>query len=79
MTRPDPCLETLRDRDDFAAVCIVQWGTEHSHHDLTARAAVAAGLALEGCPDCTAGSGDDDGASGERIACSNCDRVLRGA
>jgi hypothetical protein len=41
--------------------------------DHTAREAVIAGVALEGCFDC-AGLEDDP----ERRACSNCDRVLHG-
>lgn len=65
------CDEMLRDPDGFAAVCTQPFGTEHSHHDATAREAVARGLALEGCLDC-AGLDDDP----ERDACSNCDRVF---
>jgi hypothetical protein len=42
---PAPCAEPLADRDGYRARCTVARYTEHSHHDHTARAAVAAGLA----------------------------------
>jgi len=44
-TRGSKCGEFLTDPDGYRALCTVRWGTEHSHHDRTARAAVAAGLA----------------------------------
>lgn len=40
------CGKTLTDADGYKATCARTWGTEHSHHDLTARQAVEAGLAL---------------------------------
>jgi|SRR5688572_27332871 len=39
------CGERLSDAGGFTAYCTAQWGTEHSHHDLTARGAVDAGVA----------------------------------
>lgn len=41
------CRELLLDSDGFTAACTVEYGTEHSHHDLTARQAVAAGTATK--------------------------------
>lgn len=40
---PRPCGEILTDPDGFTARCMVSWGTEHSHHDMTARESVTAG------------------------------------
>lgn len=42
------CLEALTDPDGFRARCRRRYGTEHSHHDQTAREAVAAGTASVG-------------------------------
>lgn len=42
-----PCFELLGDTDGFTARCLQPYGTEHSHHDATAREAVAAGTALD--------------------------------
>lgn len=40
------CGQVLSDEDGFTARCSVPFGTEHSHHDATARGAVALGTAL---------------------------------
>lgn len=42
---PIPCAEPLTDRDGTTARCTRPRYTEHSHHDSTAAAAIAAGLA----------------------------------
>jgi hypothetical protein len=47
MTTIRECGEGLYDPISYAAVCTVEWGTEHSHHDHTAREAVEAGIARE--------------------------------
>lgn len=41
------CDQLLTDPDGYRARCTVRYGTEHSHHDHTARGAVLAGIALE--------------------------------
>lgn len=41
------CGEPLAGQHGFRALCCQQWGTEHSHHDLTAEMAVNRGLAIE--------------------------------
>ena len=37
------CGELLSDPDGLVARCMVLYGTEHSHHDMTARESLAAG------------------------------------
>lgn len=51
MARPTTCGQWLADPDGYVARCIEPFGTEHSHHDDTARAAVAARRAAETTPD----------------------------
>lgn len=59
------CLQALYDKDDRpegslilpTAICIQLFGTEHSHHDLTASEAIAAGVAREAS--CQAGNDGD--------------------
>lgn len=42
---PRYCNEPLQDADGFRARCRQRFGTEHSHHDTTARRAVVNGTA----------------------------------
>jgi hypothetical protein len=42
------CNEPLSDPDGYRARCAMRSGTEHSHHDATARGAVKAGRATLG-------------------------------
>lgn len=39
------CLQLLTDLDGYKARCIQVWGTEHTHHDMTARQAAGQDLA----------------------------------
>ena len=47
---PHVCGELLSDPDGLVARCMVTYGTEHSHHDMTARESLAAGNELVDAP-----------------------------
>lgn len=42
-----PCGEPLYENGRYVARCCQVWGTEHSHHDCTAKEAVQRGLATD--------------------------------
>ena len=63
----EDCNELLVDTDGYQARCCQVWGTEHSHHDLTARAAAELDLAV-----CVPGYHDWDCASPGVYVCDIC-------
>jgi hypothetical protein len=67
---PRDCLQLLTDPDGYAARCTQPWGTEHSHHDHTARETARADLA-----ECLPGCHDWDGAGPGTVVCAICHLV----